>query len=795
MTGPTSLLAIGFVNPVFLGGLGLVALPILIHLLSRRQYRPINWAAMRFLLEAEKENRRRRRFEQWLLVALRCLALALLALLVSRPFIEPGLAAALLGGRGHVPRVILIDDSASLAYRTGTTQDFTLLRDAAQRLLDWLHGGAAGDPVSVYLTSQPDGPLAEIPRLTASTLNDLRERVGKLRVTNLSARPRLALRKIAEQLLTRSQQAQADVYVLSDFQRSEWFASDENTASVFEPLNEVSADQLRVVLIAAASAGRDNVALLAAQLERPQAIAGQPAVIHATVANYARRPLRNVRLQVDADGAPLPPVTLASIAAGETRTTSAEVTFSDEGYRTLGVAVSSVDGLPADDTRRLVVPVRRALRLCLVNGEPATDPVRDEVYFLRSALMPAGPFSSGIETQEIDPSEIEAVALERFDCVLLCNVAAPSQSAVAALERYVRAGGGLVFFLGDQVGDPDEYNRAFYAGGDSLLPLPLRELREHKPQRSDGGDAVRQPYGVGMVRTGEHSVTAMLPEAGAEAAETVQVRAYYRCAMPVETLAESAASERPEATTLAQFTDDVHSSAIIERPLGRGRTLLFTSTIDLDWNDWPRALDGSYVVTLLELVQHASRRSEEPLSFTAGDALRLAVLPEEYEPVAVFRSPGTSDEPAVEARAQDVGAAVGAAVTLEGPVATQLGTYTAELSPRGGGIEQRRLAVNLDARESTLASASPHELDIALGRVPHEYIRASEAFQRDDAGARHEVWPVILLALVMTLFIEQALACWFGMPPRSADLRPGVVRRVQSMRAWLRGSFLGRRLT
>ena len=71
-------LAAGFVNPALLGGLGLFLVPIIIHLLSRRHHRRVEWAAMRFLLEADKENRRRVRFEQWLLLALRCLVMVLL---------------------------------------------------------------------------------------------------------------------------------------------------------------------------------------------------------------------------------------------------------------------------------------------------------------------------------------------------------------------------------------------------------------------------------------------------------------------------------------------------------------------------------------------------------------------------------------------------------------------------------------------------------------------------------------------------------------------------------------------
>src|SRR3954468_15460523 len=80
------ILAIGFVTPAFaLAGAMLVALPIIIHILNRRRFKVVDWAAMEFLLRAMRRNRRRLRFEQWLLLAVRCLVLALLGFALARP--------------------------------------------------------------------------------------------------------------------------------------------------------------------------------------------------------------------------------------------------------------------------------------------------------------------------------------------------------------------------------------------------------------------------------------------------------------------------------------------------------------------------------------------------------------------------------------------------------------------------------------------------------------------------------------------------------------------------------------
>src|SRR5437763_5154263 len=81
-----SILAIGFITPAFFGaGLLLAAIPVIIHILNRRRYKTVSWAAMEFLLRAMKKNRRRLRFEQWLLLATRCLLLFLLGAALARP--------------------------------------------------------------------------------------------------------------------------------------------------------------------------------------------------------------------------------------------------------------------------------------------------------------------------------------------------------------------------------------------------------------------------------------------------------------------------------------------------------------------------------------------------------------------------------------------------------------------------------------------------------------------------------------------------------------------------------------
>src|ERR1700752_1611591 len=100
-----------FTNPGFLAIAGaLISAPIIIHLINRMRFKRIRWAAMEFLLKAQKRNRRRLIIEQLLLLALRCLLIALVGLLVLR-FV--GFSFADIGSKRAL-HIVLLDDTLSM---------------------------------------------------------------------------------------------------------------------------------------------------------------------------------------------------------------------------------------------------------------------------------------------------------------------------------------------------------------------------------------------------------------------------------------------------------------------------------------------------------------------------------------------------------------------------------------------------------------------------------------------------------------------------------------------------------
>ena len=125
-------------------------LAILIHLLNRRKYREMRWAAMRFLVAALQKNQRRVKVEQWLLLAARTLVILLAVAAMAKPFLESLGAVVLPGQRTH--RVIVLDGSMSMAFVAGDQPRFEQAKALADQLV---RDARRGDVLSVVLMGEP----------------------------------------------------------------------------------------------------------------------------------------------------------------------------------------------------------------------------------------------------------------------------------------------------------------------------------------------------------------------------------------------------------------------------------------------------------------------------------------------------------------------------------------------------------------------------------------------------------------------------------------------------------------
>ncbi len=754
-------------HPALALGGAAVAAPILIHIFSRRRFRVVDWAAMDFLLAALRQNRRQVQIEQIILLVLRCLAVLLLALMVARPFLRPAAAAALLGSGARTERIVVLDDSFSMQYGMGAGETvFSRGCKAVEQLARWVGSELPNDSLTLIRSSRPDQPVVALPNLSEENIAKLRDALSQPMASDLARGASTAVASVAEMIERSPTQTNTAVYLVSDFQKVDWVrpagqggggqGSGAGQASVIAPLAALAETRksLRLTLVDVGADRPVNLAVTDIASSATRAVAGVRGRYDVTMANYSDGDVSDGELRGSIADQALPTIVLPRFDAGRTLAEPLEVTFGQEGADRVTadvVSAAAEDRLPIDNRRGVGVEVAAGVPLLLVDGEPSSDGYRDEVYLLKTALSPAGRVASGNDVRVIADDQLDATDLTAFDAVFLANVYRIDEVAQRKLEQYVRDGGGLVIFAGDQV-DASLYNERLFAGGNGLLPAELGET----------ANAMEAADGVG-IGTWDEGHPIFRPFSGEAGRLLKSPRFYaYTAARPAATVATSGptttqiATTQPGARVIASLDDAEHSPLLVERSFGAGRVVLCTTSADLEWNGWAR--DPSYLPTMLQIAQYVSRPSSFVGQVTAGSPIRMNLDANRFALQASLRLPSYPADPAypIEAKSGDGG------FQLLWERTDRVGIYAFELKRTSGESALRYVAVNPEARESDLRRANRAELGDALKEMKFEYVRDVGAFADESATARREIWWPILLATVAILMLEQGLARWFG---------------------------------
>ena len=202
-----------FLQPALLIALPLAALPVVIHLIHLYRRRQVKWAAMIFLLAAQRMNKGLSRLRQILILALRVLAVAAILFVITRP-----LAGGWLGLTGGAPDTVLIllDRSASMEQQnlaTGVSKRVAGLRNLSKAITD-----AVGTRSRLVLL---DSALLQPELLEkADALLDLPATAATETAADIPALLQRAL-----DYITTNKTGRTDVWLLSDLQQSDWDAS------------------------------------------------------------------------------------------------------------------------------------------------------------------------------------------------------------------------------------------------------------------------------------------------------------------------------------------------------------------------------------------------------------------------------------------------------------------------------------------------------------------------------------------------------------------------------------------
>ena len=743
-----------FLSSGFAWGLIGVSAPIIIHLLSRRRYRRVQWAAMEFLRRAMKRTQRRMRIENLILLLLRTLALLLLVLALMRPVLAP---LPLLSQLGEEERtvVLAIDDSASMAARGDGTSPFDRARALALEILDNLK---ARD--EVYLLWVGDAPQAVFDGPTPEKRR-ARQEIEAAQPSDSGTRWAPALAHVAEVLARPAVKARARrlVYCISDLQKGGWAGGAGGPAGgVDEGLAELARLADEVVILDVSTSDRGNVAVTDLALGDRVVSTTRPTRVTAQLRNYGDSEVVHLPVAILMNGNKFETKRI-SLAAGETGTVDFFPNFTKSGTYRCSVEIEP-DALDRDNRRDLAVNVRDRVRVLLVDGYPeAGDDYEREAFHLRLALYPAEEIGAGtvpsvIQPELRDSSQLASVKLDDYDCIVLANDAeAVVQPAMRAkLATYVREGGALLLIPGERVSSAvDDYNKALLleAPGDAddeaderLLPAPLAPLAQ-----VDGEQLRLQPEGWthpifrefddddwrGLLT--ERSVKRHLPVAGA----TLE-----------------------GARVLARLNDVGESPAIIERSLGAGRIMLFTFGWSPAWNRLYAQPGG--LILLHEAVLYLARDPAPARTVRLGMPLRWVLDASRYaDNVRVILPNGAR-------KSLDPPKPLGDRFVVRMSQTQAVGFHQVELVADGADPDadpySALFAVVGDPTEGDLHPAVGETLLAGVPPQERQRVRLAEGIQSGGSvatqGSQREISRPLLYLLLLVLVCESLLARRLG---------------------------------
>lgn len=727
-----SLALFSAVHPGLLAGAALIAVPILIHLLNKRRFRIVDWAAMDLLRQADRKNRRRLRLEDLLILLLRCLAVILLALLVARPIMTASASLARVTG-ARTERIVVLDDSPSMDVRQGNRTLFTRATAALADSVRKLSRARPGDTLTVILTSAPDQPWINGQILGGDRAENIAGPLESLPTASVPAR----LEQTFLSLLRRIENeppANRSLYVISDFRRHDWLP-DSREGGVPKQLGTLAGRIPDVTLVNLGQSVAVDLAVTDIRPGEPTLVAGVPCPMLVTIANRGTRDADDTSVTVASDGIPAGQIRIPAIAPGTAQTLSIPVTFARAGSATVEAEISRNDTLAMDDRRAYAGTVESAVRVLVVDGEPDPDPVRSETFYLRRALAPPGETVSGMGVDVIDENGFDPRQLDTARILILCNVYRLPEERWRAIAEWVRLGGGLVVFTGDQM-DGASWNDTAGKAAPGLLPVRFDEAT---------GDASEREWQTLRLARPDHPILQAFSGDRNPFLQRVKVYRYWR----MEPAGENA-------SVLAVFANG--RPALSEMLFGAGRVLVFATAADTEWSNWPS--DPSYVVTLQQTARTLARAGGSARCLTAGQPLHHEVTPSLYRSEARLFAP-EAHEPDVLRAGQSTNASL---VAFDSAPLRQPGVWALDLSSHEGEVERVHFAVNIDATESDLDPLDPRDLQKRTGDAKIRFADPSEMIPVAEAAedGRAELTRPIVTFLLGILLLEQGLAWRFG---------------------------------
>lgn len=718
-----------FLNPGIAAiGLGLMALPIIIHLINLMRHRRVEWAAMEFLLESQKKNSTYVWLKQLLLLLLRMAAVAAIALIIGQLVLRNDFLAS-----GATHHIVLLENSLSTSERNA--DDVTAL-ERGKEVVQQIGGRAAEQRTQqkfTLLQTSSRRPLITEETVDTEFSETLSGLLDQVQTSELAVGPAQGI-NLLQDMLAEKRVEQRIIYYVGDFRANDW----EDAESYKDALLELGDDNTQIVFVSTVEAQRPNLAVTDVKAVTKTRAADVPVTIEVTVKNFGQQTVSNIPVTIKEDGKQRPEQkVIESVAAGSTESFTFEARFPTAGDHIVSVELEK-DPIEADNKRNLVLDFPSSVPLLLIDG----DQTFGEADLVADALSPSEAIRTGLAPQIEPPSYLVNRDLSRYRAVLLFNISYMDNPAIENLEKFARQGGGVCFFVGTK-SDPTFMNTNLYRDGEGLLPAPVGGVDDLLVNTVE-----RTPD----LRASEHPIFRVQFAMRNSFIDGVRFSRYY------QTLRDWEPDPDSTVNIVARLRNDAPFA--VEKRYGNGKVVVFLSGLGGEWNNWQT--NPSFPITMLELQNYIASTIATDEPGTVGEPLVVQYPREGFVDRVQLKLPEEVQISSVE-NAELVDERYEAKFPTE-----KSGIYQVILTREAGETEERMYAFNVPTEESDTTLIEPEVLEQSLEGVKFQFQQSRAFSEVAGQSAETNYAEAILYVLILLLILEQLLAYFLSYHPASA---------------------------
>ena len=391
--------------------------------------------------------------------------------------------------------------------------------------------------------------------------------------------------------------------------------------------------------------------------------------------------------------------------------------------------------------RTAIVNIVDEVPVLVIDGDPGSG----DAYHLTHSLNPAifrseSKLKVGLKPIVKPVSFLsQDFALQEYHSIYLLNTGRLSESAIKALENYVKNGGGLAFFTGPKT-SRSFVNKFLYKEGKGLFPAEvLGQTTLFTDDTNTKDDIIFESKSFLGFIVGFK----FMP---------IRISRY-------QTLPKGWKPPKDSNTTIAARLRN-GAPVILEQSYGNGRVIAVLTTAGRGWNKWSATRNYPLFITVLQ-GRLAELRHAAAEHFV-GSPLRQTVSNKQYQETMTVLTPYPADSPistfprkAKILKNKELLFAIGENAKSETDLS---GTYQFEYLLNTAGIESKRFAVNIDTGESDIENISVEQLATELKGIEYVYHSYGEMQRREKHLAGVDTSGYLMYLLIAILLGEMALA-------------------------------------